>query len=223
MHIWIIMDWNRRWAKERLLPTFAWHKAWATNIKNVLKEAKKRQISHVTLWWLSDDNIKNRSEEELKYLFELLWKIWDFYDDMKIDDCRFEYIWNTDLLPKELVKNLEILKERTSNFKSITFTLAVWYGWKDEIIRWIKKFISSWWDTEKLNNENFREYLDISKLPLVDIIIRTGWDKRTSWFLLYDSPYSELYFTDVKWPDFSWKDLDDVIDFLSKAKRNFWK
>lgn len=222
-HISIIMDWNRRWAKERDLPTFMWHKAWWENIKKVLKQAKKLWIKYVTLWGLSTDNIKNRSKEELDYLYSLLDKLPDFFDDMRQDNCRFQFIWDLSLLPEKTRDWLEKLAKDTSSFDEIVFTLAVAYGWRDEIIRWIKKFVSNWWNIDELSEENFREYLDSKILPKTDVIVRTWWDYRTSWYMLYDSPYAELYFTDRKWPEFDETDLIKVIEFFNRAKRNFGK
>lgn len=222
-HIAIIMDWNRRWAKERFMPAFFWHKAWAENIKKVLKSRKKLEIKYITLWWLSTDNIKNRSKEELEYLYSLLDKLPEFFDDMKEDNCKFQFIWDLSLLPEKTRIGLEKLAFETKDFDEIIFTLAVAYGWRDEIIRWIKKFVKSWGNIEELTEENFREFLDVSILPNTDVIVRTGWDYRTSWYMLYDSPYAELYFTDRKWPEFDETDLQKVIDFFENSKRNFGK
>lgn len=220
-HISIIMDWNRRWAKERFLPTFMWHKAWAENIKKVLKKSKALWIKYVTLWGLSTDNIKNRTKEELDYLYSLFDRLPEFFDDMKSDKCRFQFIWDLSLLPEKTRNWLLKLAEDTKDFDEIVFTLAVAYGGKDEIIRWIKKFISSWEDIENLTEESFRNFLDSHILPQTDIIVRTAWDYRTSGFMLYDSPYAELYFTDRKWPEFDETDLEKIIEFFSQSKRNF--
>ncbi|MDD4152087.1 MAG: undecaprenyl diphosphate synthase family protein, partial [Candidatus Gracilibacteria bacterium] len=103
------MDGNRRWAKERFMPAFFGHKAGAENIKKVLKSAKKIGIKYVTLWGLSTDNIKNRSKEELEYLYSLLDKLPEFFDDMKEDKCKFQFIGDLSLLPEQTRIGLEKL------------------------------------------------------------------------------------------------------------------
>ncbi len=223
MHIAIIMDWNRRWAKTRFLPSFMWHQKWAENIKKVLKLWKKLWISHITLWGLSDDNITKRSKEELDFLFSLFNKLENYYSDFKKNDCKLEIIWNLNLIPRETKEKLLNLKEKTKDFSSITFTLAIAYWWQDEIIRWIKNFINSEKDINNLTKENFKSFLDTAFLPQTDLIIRTWWDKRTSWFMLYDSPYAEIYFTEKKWPEFDEEELQKRLNFFSNTKRNFWK
>jgi undecaprenyl diphosphate synthase len=97
------------------------------------------------------------------------------------------------------------------------------YGWQDEIVRATKKIIKAWIEPEKLTKQEFRKYTDTWKFPIVDLIIRTGWDIRHSWFLLYDSEYAEYYFTPKKWPEFDEKEFDKAIDFFNSSKRNFGK
>ena len=97
------------------------------------------------------------------------------------------------------------------------------YWWQDEIIRATKKIIKAWIDPETLTREEFRKYLDISILPKPDLIVRTWWDIRHSWFLLFDSEYSEYYFSEKKWPEFDEQELDKAIEAFWNSRRNFWK
>ncbi|MDD4151872.1 MAG: undecaprenyl diphosphate synthase family protein, partial [Candidatus Gracilibacteria bacterium] len=143
--------------------------------------------------------------------------------DMKEDKCKFQFIGDLSLLPEQTRIGLEKLVDETKDFDEIIFTLAVAYGGRDEIIRGIKKFVKSGENIENLTEENFREFLDVSILPNTDVIVRTGGDYRTSGYMLYDSPYAELYFTDRKWPEFDETDLQKVIDFFENSKRNFGK
>lgn len=222
-HIGFIMDWNRRWAKSRFLPTFAWHKAWAENIKTIIEWCVDNKIEFATFWALSTENLKSRSNEELSYLFELLEKLPDFLDEMIQKWLRFETIWDLELLPEKTRNKLLKLKETTKNNTTITFILAVAYWWRNEIIRGIKKFIKLWWDINFLDENNFLDYLDTWAFPQPDLLIRTGWDIRLSWFMQYVSDYSEYYFTDKKWPDFNKEELNNSINHFLKTKRNFWK
>lgn len=222
-HISIIMDWNRRWAKEKSLPAFMWHKAWADNVEKIINLAWEKWIKYITMWALSTENLKNRPKDEIDFLIKLINNIESYLSKMIKNWLKFETIWNLGLLPEDSQIILQKIKDKTSNNTWITFILALNYWWKDEIIRGIKKFVKEWWNIDDLDEDNFRNYLDVSKFPVPDVIVRTGWDIRHSWFLLYDSAYSEYYFTPKKWPDFDEEELDKVVDFFNSSKRNFGK
>lgn len=222
-HLWIIMDWNRRWAKSKFLPTIAWHKAWADNVKKITEIAWKMWVEYLTLWALSTDNLKKRPEKEVSAIIKLINNIEDFLWEMLDWNLKFETIWNIEILPEESQIVLNRVKEKTKNNTWITLIVALVYWWQDEIVRATKKIINSWLDPENLTKEEFRKYLDTWKYPIPDVIVRTGWDIRHSWFLLFDSEYSEYYFTEKKWPDFDENELKNVFNFFDKSKRNFWK
>lgn len=222
-HIWIIMDWNRRWAKEKWLPTFFWHKAWADNVKKISEIAWKNWIEYLTLWALSKENLIKRTKEEIDKIISLIDKIEDFLWEMMNAWLKFRTIWNIESLPEKSVKILKGLEEKTKNNKWLILTVALVYSWQDEIIRATKKAISSWINPENLSPEEFRKFLDTSFLPNPDLIIRTWWDIRHSWFLLFDSEYSEYYFTDKKWPEFDEEEFLKAVSRLDLAKRNFGK
>lgn len=222
-HLGIIMDWNRRWAKDRFLPAIAWHKAWADNVKKIVKLAEKKWIRYITMWALSTDNLNNRSNEEVKWIIKLINNIESFLWEMLDDNLKFETIWNVEELPIESQTVLKRVKEKTKNNKWITLNIALVYWWQDEIIRATKKIIKAWINPDTLTKEKFKNYLDTANLPNPDIIIRTWWDIRHSGFLLYDSEYSEYYYTQKKWPELDEKELDKAIEFYNKSKRNFWK
>ena len=222
-HVGFIMDWNRRWAKKRFLPSFAWHKAWADNLINIIKLSKEAWIKNVTFWALSTENIISRSQEELTWIFQLVEKLPDYLADMLNDWVKFEVIWDMDLLPASTSKVLTETIEKTKNNDWITMILAIAYGWRNEIIRWIKKFISSWDDINLLNEKSFLNYIDTWRFPEPDLLVRTWWDIRLSWFLQYVSDYSEFYFSDKYWPDFDKIEFQKAIESFNKAKRNHWK
>ncbi len=222
-HLWIIMDWNRRWAKNKFLPTIAWHKAWADNVKKITKLAEKKWINYLTLWALSTDNLNKRPKEEVEWIIKLINNIESFLGEMLDDNLKFETIWNIESLPEESQKVLKRVIEKTKNNTWITLVIALVYGGQDEIVRATKKIIKDWIDPDNLDKETFRTYLDTANYPNPDVIVRTWWDVRHSGFLLFDSEYSEYYFTEKKWPEFDEKELDNVFDFFDKSKRNFWK
>jgi undecaprenyl diphosphate synthase len=136
---------------------------------------------------------------------------------------KFETIWDISKLPLESQKILKKIKEKTKNNTWLVLTIALIYWWQDEIIRATKKIIKAWLNPDEITKEKFREFLDTNFLPKVDLIIRTGWDIRHSGFLLFDSEYSEYYFTTKKWPEFDKNELEKAYDFFYNSKRNFWK
>lgn len=222
-HVWIIMDGNRRWAQEKFLPKAVWHQKWAENIKKIAKLAIKYDIKYLTLWALSLDNLKKREESEVKKIISLLDKIEDFFWEMLENDLKFEVIWNIEQLPENTVSKLKNVVEKTKDNVWLILNIALIYWGQDEIIRATKKILKAWIDPETLTTEEFKKYLDTANLPNPDLIIRTGWDLRHSGFLLFDSEYSEYYFTEKKWPDFDEEELKKAIASYNSAKRNFWK
>ncbi len=222
-HLAIIMDWNRRWAKSKMLPRLAWHKAGADNVVKITKLCDEKGIKYLTLWALSTENLIKRDKKEVDGIIKLINNIRFFLWEMLKERVKFNVIWDIIKLPKESQKVLKEVIEETKNNNWITLTIALIYWWQDEIIRATKKIIKSWLNPEDINSEIFKSFLDTKSLPNPDIIVRTWWDIRHSWFLLFDSAYSEYYFTQKKWPEFNKNELEKVIDFFNSSKRNFGK
>ena len=222
-HIAIIMDGNRRWATDKWLPTHKWHRAWADNCINIVTAANTRWLKYITLWGLSTENLEKRSASEVLELVKIMSGAKKYLDEIMENNGKVELIWDIDKLPKVALSALNYLVEKTKNNTGLTMVLALVYGWKNEIIRGIQKFVSEGWDIDTLNEQSFWSYLDTGKYPPADLIVRTGWDIRHSGFLLYQSDYSEYYFTEKKWPEFDEDELDKAIAQFNKSKRNFWK
>ena len=222
-HLWIIMDWNRRWAKAKLLPAVLGHKYWADNLVKIVEICWKKWINHLTLWALSTDNLEKRPKEEVDWIIKLINNIETYLGKAMDNNLRFDTIWDISKLPEESQKVLERVKVKTEKNTWITVNIALIYWWQDEIVRATRKIIKAWLNPDEITKEEFRKYLDTWKLPKIDLIIRTGWDIRHSWFLLYDSEYSEYYFTEKKWPEFDEDELDKAIESFDKSKRNFGK
>lgn len=222
-HLGIIMDGNRRWAESQGLESHLWHKEWAKNAIEVIKLAKEFEIEYLTLWWLSTENLQKRSKKEVFELLRIISDSTSYLAEITKNNWKIVLIWDIEKLPRTARKPLEYLVEKTKNNTWITIILALVYGWKDEIIRGIKKFISSWDDVDSLDEKSFFKYLDTGNYPPADLIIRTGWDLRHSGFLLYGSDYSEYYFSKKKWPDFNKDELKKALASFYWSKRNFWK
>ena len=222
-HLAIIMDWNRRWAKSKFLPVFAGHKAGADNVVKIAEEVDKLWIKYLTLWALSTDNLNKRDTSEVEWIIKLVDSIQKYLDKMKIDNLKFETIWDISKLPEESQNILKKVKDKTKNNTWLTLILALIYWWQDEIVRATQKIIKSWINPEDLTKEEFRKFLDTASFPEPELIIRTGWDIRHSWFLLFDSEYSEYHFTEKWWPAFDKKELEKSLEKFNSSKRNFGK
>lgn len=224
MHLWIIMDGNRRWAKKRLLPTIMGHKAWFDTAKNIIEYAgKNKDITHLTLWALSKENLVKRDAEELAGIIKLIEKLEDLLPNMQENNIKFETIWDIEKLPFKSVEILKKVKKETQNNSGMVLIAALVYSWQDEIVRGIKKVFESGIDLNTLDEKMFKKFLDTKDFPAPDLIIRTGGDIRHSGFTLYDSAYSEYYFTEELWPDFDKNKFDMALDFFENCKRNFGK
>ena len=222
-HLAIIMDWNRRWARSKMLPTFAWHKAWADNVVRIVDAASERGIKYITLWALSTENLEKRSKDEVQGIIKLVNHIESYLWKMKAESLKFTTIWDISRLPETSQKVIEKVTRETQDNDGIVMTLALIYGWQDEILRATQKILRLGIDPDTLTPKVFRTYTDVAHLPVPDMIVRTWWDVRHSWFLLFDSAYSEYYFTEKWWPAFTVSDLDEVINTFNSSKRNFWK
>ncbi len=222
-HLAIIMDWNRRWAKSRMLPKFAWHKAWADNVVKITKLCDKKWIKYLTLWALSTENLIKRDKKEVEGIIKLINNIRFFLGEMLKKRVKFNVIWDIKRLPETSQIVLNEVIEETKDNTWITLTIALIYWWQDEIIRATRKIIKASINPENINKETFRSFLDTKFLPNPDVIVRTWWDIRHSGFLLFDSAYSEYYYTKKWWPNFDKDELEKVIDFFNSSKRNFGK
>jgi len=234
MHIWFIMDGNRRWATSQNLTKILWHSKWWDNVENVLRMCLKNWVEHVSMWVIAKKNLEERSTLELNHLYKLIrTKLPEMLPKFNKNWVRFETIWDPSLLPEDIQKILSDTENDTVQNNKMVFIFAIWYGWQDEIVRWVKNYIKhnleeimSWKLEElmkKLDENEFAKYLDTGKYPPPDLIVRTWWDMRMSWYFLYQSEYSEMYFTKTLWPDFDDEEFNNAISSFKWAKRNFWK
>lgn len=226
-HVALIPDWNRTWAKERWKLWIEWHYEWFQRcIELAIHIFENTEIDVFTLWGLSTENLRNRTQTELDYLFWLYKKITEsLYEMMRKHHVNFRVAGDKSGLPDYLVHFLE---EKESEFvfpgSSKTFVLAINYGWQDEILRAIKKLNDSW---EEINKENLEKYMDFGWLPTVDLVIRTKQKlaKRLSGFMLRRIWYAQLYFTDLYCPEFTVDEFEKAINRWNDSleSQNFWK
>lgn len=223
-HIGIIMDGNGRWAKNRFLPRIAGHKEGMNRVVDIVEECCKIGIKTLTLYAFSTENWK-RPEEEVNGLMNIL----VIYINSQLkrileNNIIFRVVGDYSKLPSSIVKLLDDSIEKSKDNTGMVLNIALNYGGRAEIISSIKKLYEDISDgkfaIDNLNEETFKNYLYTKENSDVDLIIRTGNEKRISNFLIYQLAYSEFYFTDVLWPEFYAEDLYDAIyDFQNRNRR----
>ncbi len=225
IHVGIIMDGNRRWAKEKKIDYRLGHKEGAKTLEKIVRYAKKIGIKYITVYAFSTENWK-RSEEEVGALMLLLKTYLDDYGKRAdTENIKIKVLGDIKVLSTGLQKSIEKCIERTKNNDGIIFSIALNYGGRDEIIHAIKN-IAKDVEKKKLNIEEINEdivsdYMYTEGMPDPDLIVRTSGELRLSGFLTWQSVYSELLFIDKYWPDFTEEDLDNAVVEYQKRKRKF--
>jgi undecaprenyl diphosphate synthase len=225
VHVGIIMDGNGRWAVKRNLPRTAGHKEGLTAAKRVVKLAADMGIRYVTLYTFSTENWK-RAAEEVGFLMNLIMTHlraeFEFY---KQNGIRILHIGDARALPQAVSKEIQNAVKETAHFTGLTVVLAVNYGARDELTRAANKMIAHNENgNEKkqiFTQDDFASFFDVPALPDVDLVIRTGGEKRISNFLLWQAAYSEFVFSDTLWPDYSHEEFSLSIDEYKKRNRRF--
>ncbi len=220
-HIGIIMDGNGRWAEQRGKPRTFGHKNGTEAAKRVIKAAISLGVSYITLYTFSTENW-SRSEKEVNFLMRLLRQHLrrdsNFYHSNKI---RVLHAGSLKGLPEEIQKELLHAQEVTSEYDAITAVLAINYGGRDEIIRAVNKWRKNAASDHDLTFDEVRSNLDNPEVPDPDLIVRTAGEMRLSNFLLWESAYSEYYFSSKLWPDWDYDDLAAAVEHYQTRKRKF--
>ena len=218
-HIAVIMDGNGRWAQQRGLARTKGHQEGLETAKRIVQAASDLQIPYITLYVFSTENWK-RTEEEVGFLMGLIRKNLRaelaFY---AANGIRVRHIGNAAALPREIQADLTDIIAKTSHFTGTTLQLAINYGGKDEIIRAIKKLDGR--QLAALTEAEFDGMLDTAGAPPVDLVIRTGGEKRLSNFLLWQTAYAEWYTTNVLWPDFTPDHFTEALNDYAQRTRRF--
>ncbi len=225
VHIAIIMDGNRRWAKQRGLPRIEGHRAGAKSVEVVLKASKKAGIKFLTLYAFSTENWV-RPREEVDGLMKLLVNfISNREKDLHKEKIRLRAIGKIWELPDYVQDVLNSAMERTASYTEHQLILALNYGGRNEIVEATKKIANKVLNgeikAEEINEETIRANLFAPDIPDPDLMIRTSGEMRLSNFLLWQLSYAELYVTDVYWPDFREEHLFLALEAYAKRKRRF--
>ncbi len=219
-HIAVIMDGNGRWAKKRLMPRSYGHRQGMSRMVGLLEHAFDLGIEYVTVYALSTENLK-RPKEELDGLFELIRK--NFLDCMRkicSRGVRLRILGNVGLLPEDVQRLLKEAEEESSKYEGRGVNVALGYGSRAEIVRAVNLAVEA---GKRVTEESFSSLLYTHGQPDPDLVIRTGKEMRLSNYLLYQSAYAELYFSDKMFPEFSDKDLDEAIAEYGRRTRRFGK
>ncbi len=225
MHIGFILDGNGRWASDKALPRAVGHKKGAENVEIILRECIDLDIKHVTLYAFSTENW-NRPVYEVKALMNLF----KYYLNKKLtqlheENVNVSIIGDIEPFPKIIKKYIQNLVDLTKNNNGMYLNLALNYGGRAEIVRATRrigtKILQKKIFIEDIDEETFAENLDTGKKPYPDLIVRTAGERRLSNFLLWQSAYSELHFSEKPWPDFSKKDLELALSDYYMRTRKF--
>ncbi len=224
-HVAIIMDGNGRWAKKRLMPRNFGHKAGAKAVEQICEDAYNLGIKYLTVYAFSTENWK-RSTEEVTGIMNLLRSyLRDCIERASRNNMRVRVIGDRAALDADIVKSIEELEEKTAGYDGLNFTIALNYGGRDEITRGIRELINDI-RQEKINPMKVDEklissYLDTRDIPDPDLLIRTSGELRLSNFLIWQLAYTEFYFTDVLWPDFTAGELKKAIRYYNGRDRRY--
>lgn len=223
-HIAIIMDGNRRWARMHNLPDIKGHEKGTEALEKIVEAAEKMGVDTITVYALSTENIKERAKREVLGLFNLMRVGYQSKLKKMMDEgVKVSVIGETRGLPATLRKIIIEIRNTYVKNESIKLNIALNYGGKAELIEAIKDIVKEGIDVTKINDELIEKHLYTNGQNDPDLVIRTGGRVRLSNFLLWQTAYSELYFTKVLWPDFSADDLKRAIQWYQTQKRNFGK
>lgn len=220
VHIGVIMDGNGRWAKKRGLNRTKGHQEGLNTAKRIVKAAAQAGVKYLSLYAFSTENWK-RAEEEVSFLMFLikthLKKEYDFYRENQI---RVVHSGNLKGLPADVQKEIAAVANDTKDYNGLTVNLLINYGGRDEIVRSVNRIIENGIKKEITEND-IRDNLDNPQVPDVDLMIRSSGEERLSNFLLWQCAYSEFYYSNVLWPDFSVDDFDKALEAYNNRNRRF--
>lgn len=224
-HVAIIMDGNGRWAEERGKNKLFGHDAGMKAMKEIVKRADQRGVSHLTVYAFSTENWK-RSREEVSGIFRLVVKYVDSeLEELNDNNVKVDVLGDYEALPRAAVSSLERSMDRTKGNTGMGFHIAINYGGRMEILEAVRSLArevsSGAIEPDGIDEDDISRRLYTSGIPDPDLVIRTSGEKRLSNFLLWQAAYSELVFTDVLWPEFSPEEFDRCLDEYGNRARRF--
>ncbi len=220
-HLGLILDGNRRWAKEQGLPQLEGHRKGWENLKIIADAALDRGVEYLSAFVFSTENWK-RSQEEVSYLMRLLtWVCKTEIKEINKKNVRVVVLGSREGLSKSVLKAIDIAESTTADNTGGTLALCINYGGQLEIADAVKKIIEKGVKKDDVTPDTVEQYLYSPDIPPMDLIIRTSGEQRLSNFMLWRAAYSELCFVDKYWPDFSVQDLDNCLAEYASRQRRF--
>ena len=224
-HIAIIMDGNGRWAKQRGLPRTAGHKAGAETFRRIAEHCHTLGVKYLTVYAFSTENWKRSAEEVSGIMLLLKNYLQEALRDMEKNHVRFRFFGDLSRLNPELQQLCLDAQSRSNDYHEVQVNFCLNYGGRDEIIRGIKALARDLKegkaDADSLTEEMFSGYLDSAGVPDPELVIRTSGEERISNFLLWEMAYSELFISDVLWPDFGEEDFAQALKSFGSRNRRF--
>ncbi len=219
-HIAFILDGNKRWAKKNNLSNINGYLKGFENIKNITEYSIKIKLSDLTLFTLSSENLNRPS---VNIIYEIIYNNFSKLIDELIskNNIKIKVFGSRENLPNKIVQIFNDAEKLTLNNKNLNLNLAFNYGFKEEIKDIFNKFKSQNSNNSDLNDEEIRKLFYLSSQKDPDILVRTGGYKRLSNFIMYNLTYTELFFTETLWPDFSTSELDNIIKTFSNINRKY--
>ena len=224
-HVAIILDGNGRWAKKRMLPRNMGHAQGSKNVEKMCRVSYKLGIKYLTVYAFSTENWK-RPKAEVDALMVLLGTyLNDCIKNNKKNNMIVRFIGDTSVLNEGLQEKIKTLTEISKDNTGLNLTVALNYGGRDELVRCVKKIttdvMNNTISVDNINEDYISNNLDTKDIPDPDLLIRTSGEQRLSNYLLWQLAYSEMYFTDVNWPDFDEKELVKAIEYYNTKERRF--
>ena len=220
-HIAIIMDGNGRWAKKRKMPRSAGHVAGAKTFKNIARYCNKIGLEYLTVYAFSTENWK-RPKEEVEGIMNLLRDYLKDAENFKDENIRVRFIGNLEPLADDIKALIEKNEKGSADATGLNLNIAINYGGRDEITNAVKKIVASGMDVNDITEEIISQNLYTKGMPDPDFIIRPSGEYRLSNYLIWQSAYAEYWFSDILWPDFRPKHLEEAIDDFCKRNRSFF-
>ena len=222
-HVAIVMDGNGRWAKSRGMPRAAGHQAGIDALRAIVEHSIRRHVKTLTVYVFSSEN-RQRPGDEVALLLELfVAALDDELDELDKNDVRLSFIGDISVFPEALQASVEHAGRRTSANSGLNLVIAINYGGRQELVCACKKLFAALstagGGVDDVSEQALRKYLDLPDYP--DLFIRTGGEVRISNFLLWQLAYTEMYFTDVHWPDFDPVEYDKALESYVGRQRRF--
>jgi len=223
-HLGLIPDGNRRWARQNGISITKGHKKGYENLKLIVKTAVNEYgVKNISAYVFSNENWR-RDPKEVKQLMKMIPRILlKEIDDLHNIGVRIRVIGSRLRLDKSILTSIKNVEEKTKNNTKCNLFLCLDYGGKQEIVDMIKKIVKSGLSSKNISEESINDNLYIPRIPPLDLIIRTSGERRLSNFMLWESAYSEMYFTEEYWPDFNETSLRKALSWFGNSARRFGK